>query len=55
MTTAGQRAGKRIPEVTLSTTEGHPVPGNTFLKTEVVFYVVRAETARQLRGNTPLQ
>jgi hypothetical protein len=28
MTTARQRFGKSIPEVTFSTTEGHPLPGN---------------------------
>jgi hypothetical protein len=27
MTTAMQRLGKHIPEVTLSTIEGHPLPG----------------------------
>jgi hypothetical protein len=48
MLIARQRLGKHIPEVTLSTIEGHPLLGNGpinthYLQQAGVFHAVRAE------------
>jgi hypothetical protein len=50
MPVSRQRLGKHIPEVTLSTIEGHPSLGNALLITkDGVFRGVRAE---ELQGGT---